>query len=201
MTACTIPRIALTESAADYRSTLGVVVTGLPGSGKTTVGSAIAVHLNRPLLDKDDFLEQLFEQRGTGDAAWRRSLSRESDERFHTRAREAGSAVLVSHWRTRTSDHGSGTPTQWLSTVYSHITEVFCDCAPDLAVERFVKRRRHPGHLDARRSREEIADWMRSYRAGLPLQLGKLIVLDTGQSPQALSKELDAALSKLTPAR
>jgi hypothetical protein len=31
------------------------------------------------LLDKDDILEQLFESKGIGDAAWRRRLSRESD--------------------------------------------------------------------------------------------------------------------------
>jgi hypothetical protein len=32
-----------------------------------------------PLIDKDDILDRLFESKGGGNAAWRRTLSRESD--------------------------------------------------------------------------------------------------------------------------
>ena len=44
-----------------------IAVTGLPGSGKSTVGRTVARSLDCAYLDKDDFLEQLFDQRGTGD--------------------------------------------------------------------------------------------------------------------------------------
>ena len=57
-----------------------VVISGLPGSGKTTLGRRLASLLNLPLIDKDDILDRLFESKGIGDAAWRRRLSRESDE-------------------------------------------------------------------------------------------------------------------------
>jgi shikimate kinase / 3-dehydroquinate synthase len=39
-----------------------VVVTGLPGAGKTTVGRALAAALDVPFLDKDDFLDDLLDQ-------------------------------------------------------------------------------------------------------------------------------------------
>jgi shikimate kinase len=38
-----------------------VVVSGLPGSGKTTLGRRLAQALNLPLIDKDDILDRLFE--------------------------------------------------------------------------------------------------------------------------------------------
>ncbi|MEM7799841.1 MAG: AAA family ATPase [Chloroflexota bacterium] len=59
-----------------------IVVTGLPASGKSTFGKRVAAELELPLLDKDDFLEQLYKEKGVGDRSWRQMLSRESDERF-----------------------------------------------------------------------------------------------------------------------
>jgi len=57
-------------------------VSGLPGSGKTTLAGRLAPALHLPLIDKDDILNDLFDLRGTGDIAWRRALSRDSDEIF-----------------------------------------------------------------------------------------------------------------------
>ena len=63
-----------------------VVMSGLPASGKSRLGAAIAPLLGLALLDKDDFLETLFERDGTGDAAWRERLSRRSDDLFRAEA-------------------------------------------------------------------------------------------------------------------
>ena len=38
-----------------------VIVTGLPASGKSTLGRAVAAALGLPMLDKDDILEALFD--------------------------------------------------------------------------------------------------------------------------------------------
>lgn len=69
------------EAAKPY-----VVISGLPGSGKSTLARGLARLLNLPVIDKDDSLERLFETRGIGDAAWRRALSRESDQLFQKQA-------------------------------------------------------------------------------------------------------------------
>src|ERR1700754_1620515 len=55
-----------------------IVISGLPGSGKTTLGRHPALALGLPLLDKDAILERLFESKGVRDLEWRRALSRES---------------------------------------------------------------------------------------------------------------------------
>ena len=59
-----------------------VVFSGLPGSGKSTLARQLAPALGLPLLDKDDFLDALFDERGIGDLAWRAALSREADRRL-----------------------------------------------------------------------------------------------------------------------
>jgi len=53
-----------------------VVVTGAPGSGKTTLAEALARELALPLLAKDDVKEALFDSLGTGDREWSRRLGR-----------------------------------------------------------------------------------------------------------------------------
>jgi predicted kinase len=129
------------------------VVTGLPASGKTTVGSALASALRMPLLDKDAILEAMFDSMGTGDLDWRAKLSRSADGVLQRMALAASGAVLVSWWRHPASSVDSGTPTEWLRRLPGEVVEIHCRCAPEVAVDRFFARRRHPGHLDAQRSR------------------------------------------------
>lgn len=133
------------------------------------------------MLDKDDYLERLFRERGVGDADWRRRLSREGDAQFRRDAGRHRAVILVSHWRPSGYHADSGTPVDWLAATWSRVIELFCDCPVDVAASRFVNRERHPGHLDRSRSHEEILQWLADYRRYLPLSLGRLEALDTGQ--------------------
>lgn len=67
-----------------------VVASGLPASGKTTLARRLTSALELPLIDKDDILDRLFEERGIGDPAWRRRLSRESDRGLQDEANTLG---------------------------------------------------------------------------------------------------------------
>lgn len=156
-----------------------IVVSGLPGSGKSTLGKAVAVELGARLFDKDDYLEQLFEVRGIGDREWRQKLSRESDLMFQADAVTEDFAVLVSHWRALGGTSSSGTPTEWLRQAFVTIVELRCLCPPALAAQRFVERKRHPGHHDETRSYEEVLKWMTGYESELPLGVGTLEEVDT----------------------
>lgn len=52
-----------------------VVISGLPGSGETTLALQLAPPLGLPVLAKDSILEELFDVKGVGDAMWRRRLA------------------------------------------------------------------------------------------------------------------------------
>ena len=160
-----------------------VVVSGLPGSGKSTLARQLAPALNLPLIDKDDVLERLYESEGVGDAAWRRSLSRESDVRFQAEATASNGAVLVSHWRFDGMPSDSGTPTAWLLELSSHIVNVHCACEPEIAAERFLQRKRHPGHLDGEASYAEVLAGLRAMALLGPLRIGPRVDVDTSREP------------------
>jgi len=73
-----------------------VVVSGLPASGKSTVGAALAERLGMPIIDKDAILEALFETLGSPDLLERRRLSRASDEVLYALAGASPAAAAGS---------------------------------------------------------------------------------------------------------
>ena len=156
-----------------------VVISGLPGSGKSTVGRQLASLAGIAVLDKDDILEQLFEERGVGDAAWRRALSREADRLFAEQANEGRSACLVSWWRHPRSTTHSGTPIDWLTALPDQIVEVHCVCPVNVAVDRFLRRRRHAGHLDGSKSLDSVTAQFEAIAALGPLGIGPVIEVRT----------------------
>ena len=159
---------------------LFVVVSGLPGSGKTTLARRLSPALNLPVIDKDDILDGLFESRGVGDARWRRALSRESDGILQREAESSGGAILVSFWRLAGMASGSGTPTGWIRAISDRVVNVQCICEPEVAARRFFERRRHRGHLDSKSYGEILARLLEVSRLG-PLEIEPRIDVDTSQ--------------------
>jgi len=178
-----------------------VVVSGLPASGKSTLAQRMAPLLGLPVFDKDTILENLFESKGTGDVAWRRSLSRVSDSILRSEAMASGGAVLVSHWRLPGMPPDSGTPTDWLSRLSSHVVNIHCECDAEVAADRFMRRERHPGHLDSERSRSEILDSIRSVACLGRLGIVPRVDVDTSQTPDpdAVVREVLEAFERRLP--
>ena len=173
-----------------------IVVSGLPGSGKSTLGKDLASALGLNLLDKDAILERLFDSRGTGGAEWRRALSRESDRILQADAAVSNGAVLVSHWRLPGMPLASGTPANWLLKLSARLVNVHCQCETEIAIERFLRRKRHPGHLDSERSEAEIRESIRDAANLGRLDIGPRIAVDTSQPPDLnlVLKEIRRAL-------
>jgi hypothetical protein len=176
-----------------------VVVSGLPGSGKTTLARRLAPVLNLPLIDKDEILERLFVSKGTGDHTWRRALSRESDTILQREAASSEGAVLVSFWRLPGMPADSGTPTEWLSAISSQMVNVQCICEPEVAAARYLERNRHPGHLDAGASYEETLAGLRNLLCLGPLGLEPRIDVDTSGDPDPdhLLREISEAFAAI----
>jgi predicted kinase len=160
-----------------------VVISGLPGSGKTTLGRRLAPVLNLPLIDKDDILDRLFASKGVGDAAWRRILSRESDAILQHEATNSNGAIVASFWRLPGMPSDSGTPTDWLDASSHHVVNVHCACELEVAASRFLQRRRHPGHLDGESSSADVVASLRKLTQLPPLDIGQRIDVDTSQEP------------------
>jgi hypothetical protein len=157
-------------------------VSGLPGTGKTTLARRLAPALYLPLIDKDDILERLFALKGTGGAAWRRALSRESDVVLQNEAAASEGAVLVSFWHVPGMAADSGTPTAWLSEVSKQLVHVHCTCAVEVAAERFLQRKRHAGHLDTGASYGEVLSGLQELISLGPLGIEPRIEVDTSQN-------------------
>jgi len=161
-----------------------VVISGLPGSGKTTLGRQLAPVLNLPLIDKDDILGRLFESKGVGNAAWRRTLSRESDVILQREAMSsADGAILASFWRLPGMPSDSGTPADWLDAASHDVVHVHCCCELEVAASRFIQRRRHPGHLDDETSSEDVLASLRKLSQMPLLDIGRRIDVDTSLAP------------------
>jgi predicted kinase len=159
-----------------------VALSGLPASGKSTLAHRLSPLLGLPVIDKDAILERLFDSKGAGDAIWRRRLSRESDLLFQQEAQASGGAILVSFWHVARMPADSGTPTDWLTGLSGRIVEVHCACPPEIAAERFVRRKRHRGHLD-RATYAEMLDSLRALPQSGALDIGPRIVVDTSREP------------------
>jgi glucokinase len=148
------------------------------------------------LLDKDAFLESLFDLEGIGDAQSRRQLSMRADAQFREAALKAERAVLCSWWRHPRSTADSGTPTEWLLAPDRALVEVHCRCSAKVSADRFAARVRHPGHLDETRSRGAVLQMSQQQEAYGPLFPDRAIVLDT-EGHVEMSQLLEAVRSAL----
>ena len=184
-----------------------VIVSGLPGSGKTTLARQLADGLGLPLLDKDDILGRMFEANRIGDAAWRRRLSRESDVILEREAVASNGAILTSLWRVPGMAADSGTPTNWLPELSNSLVNVQCVCSPELAAKRFFGRNRHAGHLDGHATYEDVLASLRALAALGTLEVGVRLDVDTssqvsiGNIVRAVNGVFTRCLTSLAPLR
>lgn len=120
-----------------------IVVTGLPGSGKSTVAAALADRLVLPLIAKDRFKEILFDTLGAADMAWSQRVGTAAIAlQYEVMSAVADAVVDSALWPDRSEPE--------LAALRRPMIQVFCDCPFDLARDRFFARignaaLRHPG--------------------------------------------------------
>jgi len=132
---------------------LVVVITGAPGTGKTTIGRYLSEQHHLPMISKDGIKEILFNRLGWKDREWSRLLSMASlDLLFYVLSVElgAGRSMIVE------SNFDPEFDTERFLALKRACPFFACQvvCTTDLVIlaERYARRsesgERHPGHVD-----------------------------------------------------
>jgi predicted kinase len=146
-----------------------ILVAGWPGSGKSTVATALAAELGLPLLAKDEIKEALMDGLGCPQTvADSQRLGKAAVLAMLRVARHCPGAVLDSTWYDYAVPLARALP--------GRLAEVHCILPRSLARSRYLARaaQRHAGHLDAARSDTEL--WGEPSR---PPGLGPVVPVDT----------------------
>jgi predicted kinase len=130
-----------------------VVVTGLPGTGKTTIAERLGDRLSFPVLRKDAFKEILFDRLGWSDEDWSDLLDEACYDMLwslcDTELRAGRTIIVESNFEpevhaARIAELGQ--------QHQARLIEVHCRTDRPVLVERFKERvesgERHPGHAE-----------------------------------------------------
>jgi predicted kinase len=133
---------------------LFVVVSGAPGSGKSTIARELAPRLGLPLLMKDTIKEALGDVLGARDLEESKRLGAATMEVLLALARDNAGAVIESTWHREFA-------LEQLERLPRPIVEVYCDVPPEVARDRYVARTgtRHPVHFDKEQG-SNLAGWI-----------------------------------------
>ncbi|MGI8577644.1 MAG: AAA family ATPase [Nocardioidaceae bacterium] len=119
------------------------MVTGVPGSGKTTLASALAPELGAPLLSLDAIKDALYGAGGEPRAAFELRLAAEAA--LVTQLDPVACPAVVDIWIAPQRD--TKRVKQLLLPHADDLVELLCRVPADVAVRRYAARRRDPPHL------------------------------------------------------
>lgn len=160
-----------------------IVISGLPATGKTTLGKEIARRLSIPFFSKDTIKERLFDERGFSDRAWSKKLGMEAYEELyrtveHTLNNETD-CVIESNFKPGISETDLRA---LLQRTGAECRQIFCHAPGHILMDRFERRahsgERHPGHVDAKNLEEFRTYLTKTEQQSLDL-IGHCIHVDT----------------------
>jgi len=161
-----------------------IVVSGAPGTGKSTIATALAAELRWPLLSLDMIKEALADVLGLGDEDWSDRIGDAAAEVVFRLCGQFPDAIAEGWWRRERR--------QRALVEFAGAVEVFCHCNAEIVARRMHDRHgtgRHPIHRDV--INPSLIDQAAALAATVtPLGLGAALVrLDTGE-PDASAKAI-----------
>jgi predicted kinase len=167
-----------------------VLVNGLPGSGKTTLAAELARALDASLISKDAIKEAVAD---VVSAAAYRALGIAASEMMWTLAAAMSGEVILESWWFKPRDlHFVEAGLRRCSA--ASVIELWCVVPAHLAKSRYVARRRHRIHDDAR----QLADaWPRWENEAVPLGFCPVVPVDTSGG----AIDLDDLIARIKRAR
>jgi predicted kinase len=160
-----------------------VIVTGLPGSGKTTLSKKLAKKLNLPLINKDAIKELLFDCLGWKDREWSKKLGVATFDLLYyimeAQMKAEKSFIVESNFK---HEFDSKKFLALKKKYYFKPIQIICETKGEIIYRRFKRRvelgNRHPGHRDELVCEEIKNNLLKGDYKSLQIG-GKIIKVDT----------------------
>lgn len=131
-----------------------IIITGLPGTGKTTLGKKLAEEFNLPFICKDDIKELLFDNLGWEDRELSKKIGASSYDLLYYIMEQILSAKKSLIIETNFNPKFANQKFLELKEKYNFVPfQIRCIADGEILFDRFKKRAnsndRHPGHVDS----------------------------------------------------
>lgn len=180
-----------------------VIITGHPGTGKTSIGKGLSKEIDIPLISKDELKDRIFNTLGYSDKEWSLKVSaaahRIMDYVVDEELRSGHSLILESNFKTEIDSERFAK----LKDKYGcKLIQILVTADGSVIFKRFIDKmhgpERNPGHVEAIDEEAIRLGFLEPYP---PLDIGgEVIKIDTTDfkkvDVQKIATELEKVLSK-----